>query len=57
MQTNGVIERFSVQSVLMLSHLHTPDVRGKRDKYRKKPDSAGFNSMLDNLLAVKAAEN
>jgi hypothetical protein len=55
MQTNGVIDRFNVQSILMLTHLHTPDTVGRQEKRRKEPDSAGFNSVLNKqVLTVKA---
>lgn len=57
MQTMSVNARFSVQPILMLSHLHTPNVRDGQDRRRKDPDSAGFNSMLKNILEVKPAAN
>lgn len=56
MQVNGVIDRFSVHSILMLSHLHIPETESRADKRRKEPESAGFNSILaKQIITAKTA--
>ncbi|MDR2888677.1 MAG: hypothetical protein LBV33_02430 [Lachnospiraceae bacterium] len=56
MQVNGIIDRFSVQSILMLSHLQIPETEGRQDKRRKEPESAGFNSILaKQMITAKTA--
>lgn len=52
---NGVLDRFNVHSVLMLTYLKPKDVAYKPDRSRDEPDTGGFNSILQKQFnTVKA---
>jgi len=43
---SGVIDRFNVHSVVMLTYLQPNDVVRRPDRNREEPESGGFNSIL-----------
>jgi len=44
---NGIIDRFNVHSVLMLTYLQPRDVTTKPDRSRDEQDICSFNSILE----------